>query len=237
MDESIIWLAKLVLAHLLTDFIFQPTKWVVSRNTKHFLSSHLYWHGIVTAFVALLLLGINYWLVVFIVSVTHTLIDGWKSYRVDTAKYFLIDQALHLLVILACWYFTFQQNIHLKNAWNIINTKNAWIIATAFVFVSQPAAILIGQITKRWRVQIQDGDSLGNAGKWIGVIERIIILTLVLHHQYASVGLLLTAKSLLRFNEPNRQEVKTEYLLIGTLISFGLAALTGIITLQLTGIK
>jgi len=84
-------------------------------------------------------------------------------------------------------------------------------------------------------MQIPDNDSLGDAGKWIGIIERIIILSLVLHHQYALVGLLLTAKGLLRFNEPNRQEVKTEYLLIGTLISFGLAALVGIITTQLTG--
>jgi uncharacterized membrane protein YidH (DUF202 family) len=62
----------------------------------------------------------------------------------------------------------------------------------------------------------------------------MIILVLVLHQQYASVGLLITAKSLLRFNEPNRQEEKTEYLLIGTLISFSLAVVTGIIALELT---
>ena len=104
---------------------------------------------------------------------------------------------------------------------------------TAFVFVSQPAAILIGQLTKKWRAQIPGGDSLGNAGKWIGIIERIIILALVIHQQYASVGLLLTAKGLLRFNEPNRLEVKTEYLLIGTLISFGLAVLTGVVVSRL----
>lgn len=235
MDEQIIWLIKLLLAHLLTDFILQPTKWIVSRNSKHFRSVHLYLHGAITAVVAMLFIGVQYWFVVLIILLSHTLIDGWKSYRGDKIKYFLLDQSMHLLIIAACWYFTFLNGGNLKAVWNVINTKNFWIIATAFVFVSQPSGILIGQLTKKWRAQIPNGDSLGDAGKWIGVIERVIILTLVLHHQYALVGLLLTAKSLLRFNEPNRLEVKTEYLLIGTLISFGMAALTGIITLALTG--
>jgi predicted membrane-bound mannosyltransferase len=123
----------------------------------------------------------------------------------------------------------------LKLAWEKLNTKNVWVLVTAFICITQPAGILIGQLTRGWRTQIPNSDSLGNAGKWIGIIERIIILALVLNHQYASVGLLLTAKSLLRFNEPNRLEVKTEYLLIGTLISFGIAALTGIVALQVTG--
>ena len=234
MDDKIIWLTKLLLAHLLTDFVLQPKHWIESRQDKHFRSLPLYLHGSLTAVVALLFVGLHYWLVALIVLITHTIIDGWKSYKGDGVKYFLLDQALHLLVIVACWYANFLDSSYLKAAWAHFNTKNVWMITAAFVFVTRPASILIGQLTKGWRAQIPDGDSLGNAGKWIGVIERVIILALVLHHQYASVGLLLTAKSLLRFNEPNRQEVKTEYLLIGTLISFGTAALVGIIVLKLT---
>lgn len=236
MDMHIIWLTKLLLAHLLTDFIFQPVKWIESRRVRHFRSPHLYWHVGVTAVMVLLLIGYEYWKVVLVIIVTHLLIDGWKSYQSDKIKYFLIDQAFHLLVIIGCWYFTFMNSDVLKMVWEKLNTKNVWVVATAFICVTQPAAIFIGQLTKGWRAQIPDGDSLGNAGKWIGIIERIIILALVLNHQYASVGLLLTAKSLLRFNEPNRLEVKTEYLLIGTLISFGIAALTGIVGLRLTGL-
>jgi hypothetical protein len=235
MDAHIIWLTKLILAHLLTDFIFQPHKWIESRTSKHFGSPHLYLHGGVTAVAALLFIGYQYWIVILIILVTHILIDGWKSYRGDKIKYFLLDQFFHLLVIIACWYFTFLNSDDLKYVWEKVNSKNVWILATAFVCVTQPASILIGQVTKGWRIQIPNSDSLGNAGKWIGIIERIIIVALVLNHQYASVGLLLTAKSLLRFNEPNRLEVKTEYLLIGTLISFGIAALIGIIAMQVTG--
>lgn len=233
MNEPVIWLTKLLLAHLLTDFVLQPTSWIQSRNAKHFASMHLYLHGLVTAIVALLLVGFEYWLIGLVIFVTHTLIDGWKSYQTDNVRYFLIDQFLHLLVIVGCWYALFYQPTDIRNFWEQINTKTVWITLTAFVFLTQPAAILIAQLTKNWRAQIQNGESLGNAGKWIGMIERIIILVLVLNQQYALVGLLMTAKGLLRFNEPNRQEVKTEYLVIGTLISFGLAALTGILVTQL----
>jgi len=229
----IIWLIKLVLAHLLTDFVFQPTSWIESRNKKHFQSVHLYLHGLITALVALILIGIHYWFVVLIILITHIAIDGWKSYRPNETKYFLIDQCLHFIVIFVCWYFIFLNVDDVISAWDLINTKNTLIIITAYVFVSFPAGILIGQLTKKWREQITDAPTLGNAGKWIGIIERIIILTLVFNHQYAAMGLLITAKILLLFSEANRAEIKTEYLLIGTLISITIAILTGLIALRL----
>ncbi|HWI91490.1 MAG TPA: DUF3307 domain-containing protein [Flavisolibacter sp.] len=229
----IIWLIKLILAHLLTDFLLQPKTWVESRSKKHFASVHLYLHGLITALVALLFIGIHYWWVVLIILVTHIAIDGWKSYRPNKTKYFLIDQCLHLFVILVCWYFIFLNVDDIVSAWELINTKSILIFVTAYVFVTFPAGILIGQLTKKWRDQIPDAPTLGNAGKWIGIIERIIILTLVFNHQYAAMGLLITAKSLLRFSEANRAEIKTEYLLIGTLISITLAILVGLIALKL----
>jgi hypothetical protein len=233
MELHLTWLIKLILAHLLTDFILQPKKWIDSRNRLHFRSPHLYLHGLTTAAAAFIFLGPKYWIVVLVILITHILIDAWKSYQPVETKYFLIDQALHLLVILACWYFSFLHVDQLRLAWQNINRKDALIVITAFVFVTQPAGILIGQLTKKWRDQIEDAVTLGNAGKWIGIIERIIILALVLHHQYEAIGLLIAAKSLLRFNEANRPEIKTEYLLIGTLISISMAVLTGMLAVQL----
>lgn len=230
------WLIKLILAHLLTDFVVQPTSWIESRNQKHFRSLHLYLHGLVTALVALLLIGIHYWWVVLIILITHILIDGWKSYQPKETKYFLIDQALHLLVLFICWYIIFLHPDDLIAAWEMITTKNRIIMITAYVFVTFPAGILIGQLTRKWREQIVDASALGNAGKWIGIIERVVIITLVFNHQYAAIGLLITAKSLLRFSEANRAEIKTEYLLIGTLISITIAILIGLIALKLIAI-
>lgn len=229
----ILWLIKLILAHLLTDFVLQPTSWIESRSQKHFRSVHLYLHGLVTALMALLLIGFQYWLVILIILITHILIDGWKSYRPNETKYFLIDQCLHLAVILVCWYFVFLNVDDLVSAWDLITTKKILILITAYVFVTFPTGILIGQLTRKWREQLADAPTLGNAGKWIGIIERIVILTLVFNHQYEAIGLIIAAKSLLRFSEANRPEIKTEYLLIGTLISITIAILIGLVAIKL----
>ncbi|GAA0551258.1 DUF3307 domain-containing protein [Chitinophaga japonensis] len=224
------WLIKLILSHLITDFILQPRSWVDERNARHFASAKLYLHGLVTALLAWVMTGWQYWDIALVIGATHILIDGWKSFRKQTATYFLVDQLLHLLVILGCWTFTFRQWSALQPAWQQLNAQPyTWKIITAFVFLTLPAGILIGQFTQQWRDQIADAASLANAGKWIGIIERIIILALVLKGQYAAIGLLVAAKGIIRFNEKDRPEIKTEYLVIGTLMSIGIAIITGLL--------
>src|ERR1700712_5431122 len=103
MNHPSTWLIKLILAHLITDFILQPKSWVENRNQHHFASIKLYLHGCITAILAWLLMGPAYWPQAIVILVTHILIDGWKSYRKATITYFLIDQLLHLLVMAGCW--------------------------------------------------------------------------------------------------------------------------------------
>ncbi len=67
---------------------------------------------------------------------------------------------------------------------------------------------------------------LEKAGRWIGSFERILALLLVLMHQYAAIGFIITAKSILRFSD--KELHKTEYVLVGTLMSFGIAISIGI---------
>jgi hypothetical protein len=229
MVESI-WLTKLILAHLITDFLLQPKSWVEDRNSKHFASPKLYLHGVVTAIVAFVITGFTQWQIALIILVTHVIIDGWKSYQKPTIAYFLIDQLLHIAVIVGCWYATFLQWQHISLALKQLNENvHIWKIIAAFVFVTTPTGILIGQFTKQWQDKIENADSLANAGKWIGIIERIIVLIFVLKNDYAAIGLLLAAKGIIRFNEKDRPEIKTEYLVIGTLLSIGIAVVTGLI--------
>src|SRR5258708_6427066 len=107
MEIQTTWLLKLVLSHLLTDFVLQPTHWVQARNKNHFATKYLYLHGLVTAVVAYIFIGWQYWGIALIILVSHVLIDAWKSYREQNSFYFLIDQLFHLLVITGCFYFTF----------------------------------------------------------------------------------------------------------------------------------
>ena len=223
-----IWLLKLIVAHLLTDFVLQPKSWIDSRKSKHFASPMLYLHGLITGVVALVFTGFQYWPVAAIILVTHIIIDGWKSYQKEAITYFIIDQLLHLLVIFACWYFLFIGKTELLKAYHssIFNNK-FWILTAAIIFLTTPAGILIGQLTKGWREKISNPESLANAGKWIGIIERLIVFIFVLLGQYAAISLLIAAKGIIRFNEKDRPEVKTEYLVIGTLMSIGIALLVG----------
>ncbi len=229
-----IWLIKLVFAHLVTDFILQPASWVEDRKQKKFASPKLYWHGLITALLAWAVIGWQYWLVALVILISHVLIDGWKSYQPYTNGSFVIDQLLHFLVITGCWYFSFVGWEETRAGWQQFNQHlPAWKLITGFVFVTFPAGIIIGQFTRQWSQKLQESaaentEGLINAGKWIGIAERIIVLIFVLHDQYAAIGLLVTSKSIIRFSEKNRQESKTEYLVIGTLLSIAIALVTGL---------
>ncbi|MGB8194921.1 MAG: DUF3307 domain-containing protein [Chitinophagaceae bacterium] len=231
---STLWLIKMILSHLLTDFLLQKRSWIADRKMKHFLSGYLYVHTIITALFVLVFAGTDYWLISIIIFITHTLIDGWKSYQSDKAVFFLVDQAMHFIVILICWLTVFYNIEELKTKLAILNAReDFWIILTSAFFLTIPSAILIGEVTKQWRNALDSSDTLGQAGRWIGIVERIVILMLVLENQYEAVGLLVAAKTIIRFSDTNRTEQKTEYLLIGTLMSIGLAMFTGMVVNRL----
>ena len=69
-------------------------------------------------------------------------------------------------------------------------------------------------------------NTLFNAGRIIGSLERVISFILIAFNQFAAVGFIIAAKSILRFRDLDT--AKTEYVLIGSLLSFGIAILFGI---------
>ncbi len=75
-------------------------------------------------------------------------------------------------------------------------------------------------------------DSLENAGKYIGILERLFVYLFIISNHWEAIGFLLAAKSVFRFGDikESRQRKMTEYILIGTLLSFGLAILVGMFT-------
>lgn len=63
-----------------------------------------------------------------------------------------------------------------------------------------------------------------NAGRVIGILERLLIYIFVLGDQFLAIGLILTAKGLARFKELEERQF-AEYILIGTLLSTLLAVM------------
>jgi hypothetical protein len=61
-----------------------------------------------------------------------------------------------------------------------------------------------------------------NAGRVIGILERLLIYHLVLNAQFGAIGFILAAKSFTRFKELEKREF-AEYVLVGTLLSALLA--------------
>lgn len=78
--------------------------------------------------------------------------------------------------------------------------------------------------------------SLPNAGKYIGILERVLVFIFVVTGHWEGIGFLVAAKSVFRFGDlkDSRDRKLTEYILIGTLLSFGIALVVGVIVVALT---
>lgn len=227
---------KLFLAHLVGDFLLQPNKWVLHKEERKIASKYLYFHVLLHFAVTMLLLwDLSYWKIALIILVSHYIIDVLKLYVnplfENKSIPFFIDQVLHIVVLYCCAYFG---NLweHTQQLYDALD----WNLVTAAVFVSFPAAIIMGKLLEKMSDQLEmDHKSLPNAGKYIGIIERLFVLLFIILDHWEAIGLLITAKSVFRFNdlkESNSRKL-TEYILIGTLLSFGLAIITGIIYINL----
>ncbi len=217
-----------LLAHLVSDFYLQTEKSCKSKADNAFKSRHLYIHALITFACAWLFsLNVGYWWAALLIAVLHLVIDGLKSVCKNLKGAFFIDQLLHLAVIVAAVMLFNKVSTIALPTWLPETKVLLWIVA--FVFCLRPANFFIQNIFKDAKISIPDGgkeDNLPNAGHVIGNVERMLTLVFVMLGQYEAIGFLLAAKSLLRFRETDT--VKSEYVLVGTLLSFGIAILLGV---------
>lgn len=223
---------KLFLAHLIGDFLLQPKKWVLHKQAHKIASRYLYFHILLHFLLYQLLLWDLYlWKIAVVLAVGHYAIDVLKLYTShlfkNKATPFFLDQGLHVLLIYCC---VFYENLY-EHTLSLFQNLD-WYLITAVVFVTYPAAIIMAKILEGMSDQIEtDHKSLPNAGKYIGILERLFVLIFIILGRWEVIGLLIAAKSVFRFNdlkERNNRKL-TEYILIGTLVSFGLAILTGLL--------
>ena len=216
-----------LLAHLVSDFYLQTEKSCKSKADNAFKSRHLYIHALITFACAWLFsLSVGYWWAALLIAVLHLVIDGLKSVCKNLKGAFFIDQLLHLVVIVAV-VALFNKGVISLPIWLPETKVLLWIVA--FAFCLRPANFIIQNIFKEAKISIPDSgkeQSLPNAGRVIGNMERMLTLVFVMLGQYEAIGFLLAAKSLLRFRETDT--VKSEYVLVGTLLSFGIAILSGV---------
>jgi len=239
-------LLRILIAHFLSDFIFQPNSFVKNKEKKGLKSPYFYIHILITFItVYVLLWNWNMWCIAVIVTGAHFALDIIKcQIKKQNIWIFLLDQFLHIVIIILVWLvFTKQFAQFAEVLFNILkNNKFMWILL-AYVFITFPISTLIGYMTKKWSNEIEgvkEKDNsinpdkkpgLKDAGKWIGIIERVLIFTFIMIDQIAVIGFLLAAKSVFRFGNLNNsfEQKKTEYIIIGTFISFSIAIFIGLL--------
>ncbi len=236
---NIIVLVKLLFAHLLSDFILQTKQMCRGKKKEGWIKCrYQIFHGLIHAVMTYLFIAQwNNWLIPIIIFITHLSMDFLKStYLKDQLQTFIIDQLFHVSVIFILWLFLYNNNGFLwewiSNNWGNVHL---WCIVTAYLLILKPTSIFLNLFIKRWTPEENRTQSLPNAGKWIGYLERILILTFILTGNMEGVGFLLATKSIFRFGELNKaKDIKiTEYVLIGTFASFTIAILIGFVILQI----
>ena len=226
-------LLRLFIAHVIGDFLLQPRRWVEDRKARHLRSPGLWWHGAVHGLLVLLAIGdLQGWFPALLVALAHVAIDVFKSYRngADT-KWFVLDQMLHAAVLVAAWWWVVRPE-GMAAPGELLTDPRILLVLLAALLVMRPTAFFIAIFTKRWTAHLGDeADNLPNAGLWIGILERTLVLLFILVGHLEAVGFVLAAKSVFRFgdlrNSPDR--MRTEYVLIGTLLSFGVTIGIGLL--------
>jgi hypothetical protein len=228
-------IVKLILAHILGDFLLQPNSWVKAKEEKKGLAWQLYAHVLIHGLLSLLLLfDTSSWELIAIIVFSHLVIDYIKlKFQTESSKitWFAIDQIVHLAVILILGLFW----INKENDLLELLFSNTFItVATAVLFLTQPVSVIMSVLIKPWSETISNEkeQSLKNAGKYIGILERLLIFLFICTNHFEAIGFLLATKSVFRFGDlkESKERKLTEYILIGTLLSFGIALLVGLLT-------
>ena len=213
-------------AHLVADFILQSNSICKNKAIKKWHSPYHYEHAIIVfALSWLVSMEVGFWWCALIIGVSHFLIDIWKSYREEEVEWFAIDQVLHILVLIGISILWSSSHI-----WTIPWGASPGTIATivAFLVCWKPSNIFIKLMLKHFSVSVPETEDKSgfNAGALIGDIERWLIILFVCMQHYEALGLLIAAKSIIRFSD--KDTTKTEYVLAGTLLSIFIAVLSGL---------
>jgi len=215
-------IAALFFAHVLADYVFQA-RWMVENKRNPLV---LLLHTAIVIATAQAAIGTVTSAEVLVLGALHLTIDAFKTYALpDTVGVYLIDQAAHVATLAGLGFYApglwdtgFWASQPYAPAPAILH---AMVIAGGAIYAIRAGGFAVGKLM----VPFADGFSSGglpSGGMIIGVLERGLIYVLMLAGQIGSVGFLIAAKSIMRY-EASKEQKAAEYVIIGTLASFGWA--------------
>lgn len=244
-------LLLLLSAHFIGDFYLQKLSWVTCRNKNHYkskgLAKHIgvhallctavFWYSATPLIAALISL--------IVITSTHYVTDVWKSYQKNSLSFFVVDQCIHLFIILCIWLYITATTWHQISLFiNTVITAKYLIIVFSYLLVCRPASIMIALALQKHTYDLmantntlQNNENVGlvSAGAWIGYIERCLAVSFILTGHFAGIGFLVATKTIFRFGDltQNKDMKLTEYMMIGTLLSYAIAIFIGWLALKL----
>jgi len=224
-------------AHLLGDFIFQTEGMIKRKREWRIFLLHI----VIVAITTYLLIGSFHWPILAVIILTHFIIDAMKLYWMkDSCLSFVIDQGSHLIVLIGLalvfsgvpdsgWWLTAFGNDNI--AWYYASLS----LLSGLILAVKVGGILIGKFTAPFQEEIDNNmEGLKNGGLYIGYLERILVMILLLTDITMGIGFLFASKSILRIGEikDTGQRKIAEYIIIGTFFSFVWAISVSVLTLK-----
>ena len=233
---------NLLIGHLLADFPCQKDSWVKDKQERRLKCWGIWKHFTVVLIASIIAFGyidLMYFGVAVGVSIIHIVIDYLKvSFTKNGPRAFAADQIVHIVVLAVVSYFVTRYcNWH---QWSVIpKGKDVLypLILCAYLFCLSPANYIIREILKYCHVNnlakkngSEVNESIRVSGILIGSLERFLVLTFILIGNFEAAGLTIAAKSLLRFNDD--EGPRTEYVLVGTLLSIMVAVVCALVVFK-----
>ena len=167
-------------------------------------------------------------------TLAHALIDSFKTFALPeqsakTLWAFLTDQFAHIasiVLVTLYWPWSF-----LGGIWGFTSPQilTPFILAVGFLTATTMGGPIVGGLMRHFPQSFAI-QGLKSAGRMIGLLERAFIFLLILFNSPIGIGFLLTAKSVLRFDTTRKGQRASEYVIIGTLASFGWAMAIAFLT-------
>ena len=231
-----IWIVFLT-GHMLGDFYLQTSVMAEEKEENY---GRLLTHGLIYL-TCMIILGVAVFGISglkwgLLISVLHLMIDFLKcrikkkgKYRERNVIIYVADQLLHIAVIILAGaamrysvgqpHYTYLIELTEKSFYIDFTAVFSWILA--LLFSVKPCSITTKIVLAGYRPQVKSGE-IKNGGAMIGIFERYIIFLLLFIGQYGAIGLVLTAKSIARYNKMTEDPQFAEYYLLGTLLSMAL---------------
>ena len=233
----------LILSHVLADYLFQSQKMADNKASNWRVCLG---HGVIVVFVAFLLtlpfLSLRWLIGLLILFLGHFFVDYGKGrirnmFKNSNFELGIIDQIVHLLVILFIWMLfnpSGGDRLFFRGLYDWLCALPQGVVhkcvlyLAAYIFILKGGTDFVKGLLSKISFREKDvSDEELKVGRIIGNLERVLIMTFVLLHQFAAVGLVIAAKSIARFRELEDRNF-AEYYLVGTLASTLIAVVVGL---------